>query len=100
MEFKVIFKDSFLADLKGLLRWIAPHDPAAARRLGETLVRAAEQLRFFPERHPRIRQRPAIRRFIAGKHFKVFYRIQSATRTVEILRCWDGRREANPGIQP
>jgi len=28
--------------------------------------------------------------------FKVFYRVQLESRTVEVLRCWDGRREADP----
>ena len=98
MDFKVIFKETFLEDLERLLRMIAVHDPLAAHRFGEVIVRTAESLGFFPERHPRVRQRPAIRRFIVGKHFKVFYRVQHESKTVEILRLWDGRREAGPDL--
>ena len=60
------------------------------------IVQAGEDLSFFPERHPKVRQRPGVRRFIVKKYFKVFYRIQHASQTVEVLRCWDGRRESDP----
>jgi toxin ParE1/3/4 len=96
MDFKVVFTDIFLADLERIVRRIAVHNPEAARRLGEAVVQTSEELGFFPERHPRVRQRPGIRRFIVGKHFKLCYRGQHASRTVEILRCWDGRQESDP----
>jgi plasmid stabilization system protein ParE len=37
-----------------------------------------------------------VRRFIVKKYYKVFYRVLPESRTVEILRCWDGRRETDP----
>jgi plasmid stabilization system protein ParE len=72
MEHKVIFKDTFLADLEAIVRFIARDNPSAARRLGEIIVQSSESLSFFPERHPRVRQRPEIRRFIVRNYFKVF----------------------------
>ena len=98
MDFEVIFKDSFIEDLEQILGKIAVDNPLAARKLGELIVKMAESLRFFPERHPRVRQRPQIRRFIVKKYFKVFYRIQMESRIVEVLRCWDGRRENEPAF--
>ena len=99
MDHKVIFKDFFIEDLELILRKIAVDNPTAARNLGELVIKMAESLSFFPERHPRVRQRPQIRRFIVKKHFKVFYRIEPESRNVEILRCWDGRR-GNDAIIP
>ena len=96
MDFKVIFRDPFLDDLERVVRSIAAHNPAAARKLGELIITAGESLSFFPERHPRVRQRPGIRRFIVRKYFKVFYRVHRESMTVEILRCWDGRRGTEP----
>jgi plasmid stabilization system protein ParE len=96
MDFKVIFSDTFIADLEGIIRSVAIHNPDAARSLGESIVAAGEHLSFFPERHPKVRQRPGIRRFIIARYFKVFYRVRHASNTVEVLRCWDGRREHNP----
>ena len=78
------------------MRLIAVHNPAAAHKLGVLIVQTGESLSFFPERHPRVRQRPGVRRFIVKKHFKVFYRIRHESRTVVILRLWDGRRANDP----
>ena len=96
MDFKVIFRETFVADLEAVVRRIAPHHPEAAARLGETVIATAESLSFFPERFPKVRGRADLRRFIAGRWFKVFYRVRSDAKIVEILRCWDGRQEADP----
>src|SRR6266436_4547530 len=96
MDFKVIFEDTFIEDLGAIVRKIATQNPTAALKLGEQIIRTAESLSFFPERYPRMRQRPHIRRLIVHKNFKVFYRIQYQHRIVEILRCWDCRRGTDP----
>jgi len=96
MEYKVIFKDSFLEDLEHLIRRIATTHPSGALKLGELILRMSEGLRFFPERHPKVRQRPGVRRFVVKRVFKVFYRVRHESNTVEVLRCWDGRQEEDP----
>lgn len=98
MDFKVTFQETFLNDLEGIVQAIGRQNPAAARKLGELIVETAETLSFFPERHPMVRQRPGIRRFVVKKHFKIFYRVRQEPRTVEILRCWDGRRQNDPHL--
>jgi plasmid stabilization system protein ParE len=75
MDFKVVFKEPFIHDLEQIVRWIAAENPDAARNLGNLIVDRCESLSFFPERHPRVRQRTGIRRFVVQKHFKVFYRV-------------------------
>lgn len=99
MDFKVVFKESFIHDLERIVRWIASENPNAARSLGNLIVDRCESLSFFPERHPKVRQRSGIRRFVVYKSFKVFYRVRADVRVVEILRCWDGRRESDPGTE-
>jgi plasmid stabilization system protein ParE len=99
VDYKVDFKDPFLEDLERIVREIAAVNAKAARKLGNAIVAAGEAMEFFPERHPRVRQRPDLRRFIVARYYKVFYRIQHAKKTVEILRCWDGRRGAEPSIE-
>ena len=98
MDFKVIFKDTFLADLEQIVRLVAVHNPAAALTLGNLIVQTAESLSFFPERHPKVHERPGIRRFIVKKYYKVFYRVPSESGIVEVLRCWDGHRESDPAL--
>jgi plasmid stabilization system protein ParE len=98
MDFKVVFKQTFIDDLGRIVQSVAAHNPEAAKELGERILVAAESLNFFPERHPRVRQRPAIRRFIVKKNFKVFYRVHLGSKSVEILRCWDARQEGDPPL--
>jgi plasmid stabilization system protein ParE len=96
MDFKVTFQQTFIEDLERIVRNLAVYNPDAAQRLGELIITTCESLRFFPERHPRVRQRAGIRRFVVRKNFKVFYRPDTQTKTVQILRCWDGRQANDP----
>lgn len=98
MDFKVIFRDTFLDDLERVIRSIAAHNPSAARRLGELIIAAGESPSFFPERHPKVRQWPAIRCFIVKKYFKVFYHAHNENMSLGILHCWHGRRGAEPPL--
>jgi plasmid stabilization system protein ParE len=98
MDYRVIFRDTFIADLELIVKWYAVYDPSAACKLGDQIICAGECLSFFPERHPKVRQRPGIRRYIVKEHFKVFYRVHPASRIVEVLRCWDGRRNSDPAM--
>jgi plasmid stabilization system protein ParE len=98
MDFKVVFTETFCEYLERTFERIAEQNPAAASKLGTLVVDACERLNFFPERHPRVRQRPGIRRLIVAKHYKVFYRVKHKTRRVEILRCRDGRRGSDPSV--
>lgn len=98
MDFKVVFTGAFRNDLEAIVREIARHDLQAAQRLGQQIISMAENLACFPERHPRVRRRPAVRRFVVHRHWKVFYRLVAESRQVQILRCWDGRRGLNPDL--
>jgi plasmid stabilization system protein ParE len=98
MDFKVIFQNTFLEDLEGLVGPIAQNNPTAAARIGDKIITKAESLRYFPERYPRLRKRPTIRRFIIQRNIKVFYRVDAEAKAVLILRCWDGRRGDDPNL--
>ena len=89
MDYKVVFCDPFLEDSEGIVSQLAVENVPAAHKLGELIVSLGESLSFFPERYPRVRQRPELRRYIAAKRYKIFYRVQSEQRLVMILRCWD-----------
>lgn len=98
MDFKVVFTETFCSDLEEILEQVGAQAPTAARKFGDRVIDLCEGLSFFPERCPRVRQRPAIRRLMVGKHHKVFYRIKERERSVEILRLWDGRRGSDPSF--
>ena len=46
MDFKVVFKDSFIEDLGRIVRLIAAQNPSAAQDLGESIIQGAESLSF------------------------------------------------------
>ena len=98
MDFKVVFTETFCGDLEDILAHIAAYDPVAARKLGNRVIDMCEALSFFPERYPKVRRRSNIRRLVAGKYYKVFYRIKRSDRRVDILRLWDARRGSNPHL--
>jgi toxin ParE1/3/4 len=99
MDFKVIFHETFLSDLRQIVVKIAAENPAAARRLGHKIITKAESLSFFPKRYPVVRQKKSVRRFVVDKTYKVFYRINVEMNSVDVLRCWDGRRWSEPQLR-
>ena len=62
MDFQVVFKEAFLRDLERIVRAISLRNLEAARKLGETIIKTGLSLTFFPERFPKVRQRPGVRR--------------------------------------
>jgi addiction module RelE/StbE family toxin len=98
VDFKVVFQETFLEDLEKIVRQIAAENVPAAAKLGNLIVSLGESLAFFPQRHPRVKQRPELRRYIVARHYKVFYRVRPDIHIVEILRCWDGRQGVEPVI--
>lgn len=53
MDFKVIFKDTFLDDLERLVRWIAGYNPTAALKLGERIIQDGKTSLSFPNAIPK-----------------------------------------------
>ncbi len=47
MDYRVIFKDTFLTDLERIIRLIAVQNPAGARKLGDLIIQTGESLCFF-----------------------------------------------------
>ena len=81
-----------LADLEEIVRYVARDDPAAAGRLGQRLLDAAETLCRLPRRGSSVRQRPGVKKLLVQPCL-IFYRFDEPTRRVEILRCWHGARD-------
>jgi plasmid stabilization system protein ParE len=78
-------------DLAAAVRFLAEKSPEAAERIGNELLDAALSLTLFPRRGAAVRRRPGMRK-LAHSHYLIFYQINDATQTVEIIRIWDGRQ--------
>lgn len=92
MEFKVILSPLALADLEGIVRYVAQHDPPAAGRLGNRLLDQAESLARLPHRGGHVRRRPGVRKLVHSSYL-IFYRVNDTARSVEVLRFWHGAQD-------
>jgi plasmid stabilization system protein ParE len=93
MDFKVFLSHEALSDLERIVAYIAPHNPAAAERMGNQLLDAAYSLGKFPERGrvvPEFR-RPELREIIF-RSYRLIYRINHADESLEIVRFWHAAR--------
>jgi len=93
MDFQVFLAHDALSDLERIVAYIAPHNPAAAERMGNELLDAALSLRTFPERGrvvPEFR-RPELREIIF-RSYRIIYRTNLADHSLEIVRFWHGAR--------
>ena len=74
------------------MAFLVRKSPAAAERLGLGLVESIFGLADFPMRGMPIKTRPSYRRILHQPWHVIFYRLDEAAHTVEIVRIWDGRR--------
>jgi toxin ParE1/3/4 len=93
MDFKVIISQPAIDDLKSIVSYIAAHNPKAARRIGTELLKRTRVLASFPEigRRPPETHQPEVREIIY-RSYRIFYRIKSEQRVVEVIRFWHGAR--------
>lgn len=85
-------------DLVGIVRYISREllNPAAAERLAEELIGAAEELRRFPYAHPAvIPLRPLAHEYrkLRVKNYLLFYWVEECSRTVTVARVLYARRD-------
>lgn len=92
MGYKVVITTRANEDLRQAVTFLAAKSPAAAERLGFRLLDMAQSLADMPQRGIRVRDRRNVRRVPCGKWHAIYYRVIESSRVIEILRCWDGRR--------
>jgi len=93
MDYKVILSPLALVDLEEIVRYVADDNPAAAERLGLRLIGVAATLQKLPHRGHSVRRRSGVRKIVLTPYL-VFYEVNDATRSVEVLRFWHGARDS------
>jgi plasmid stabilization system protein ParE len=94
MDFKVIWSDAAIADLRDICSYIARHDPQAAQRMGRGILDHVRILGSFPligPAYPRGAQGSL--REIVFRSYRIFYDVSETARTVQVLHVWHGARE-------
>jgi|SRR6266496_6061239 len=93
MDFKIIWSDSAVNDLKEICAYISRDNPEAAARVGRGILHHVKILETFPfvgPPYPR-RSTGTIREIVFGK-YRIFYEIASGSNAVYLLRVWHGAR--------
>jgi toxin ParE1/3/4 len=94
MDYKVIWDAEAIKELGKAVRFIAPHNPAAARKTGKTIHQKAGTLGPLP-RFGKVfskLNREDVRE-ISVPPYHIFYHIKDAERTVRILKVWHNARQ-------
>lgn len=94
MDFKVIWSDEAIADLREICSYIARDNPEAALRMGQGIldhVRILVRFPFVGPTYPRGAWGPL--RVIVFRSYRIFYDVSEELRRVDILHVWHGARE-------
>ena len=99
MDYKVIWMDEAIADLKSIVLRLAQDNPDAAVRWGEKI----QQKPLALPKHPRLGRRfeklgREDVRELGVPPYRIIYHVQDATRMVWILTVWHGARQ-EPDLQ-
>ncbi|HZV33290.1 MAG TPA: type II toxin-antitoxin system RelE/ParE family toxin [Verrucomicrobiae bacterium] len=99
MDYKVVWSDRSLSNLKEIVQFIAEDNPFAAERLGNTIIKRASLLAQFPKlgsvfaglRRDDVRE-------IAAPPYRIIYQILESQKIISIVTVWHGARK-EPEIQ-
>lgn len=98
MDFKVVWSEPALDDLKSITAHIAQDNRDAAERTGLEIIRHVELLSSFPFLGPVYpRGSGGVVREVVCRPYRIFYRVIETARQVEVLTIWHGAR-GEPGI--
>ena len=93
MGFKIVFTKLAIADLSGLVTFIARDNPEAAEQFGCEIIEKTEKLDAFPFLG---RVVPEFKieniREIIHRPYRIVYRVREGQKLIEILRVWHAAR--------
>lgn len=93
MDYRVIWSPSARLDLKEIVEYIASENPAAAKRIGLSLIDATKNLSRFPKKGRIVPEyHTDSLREIPLKPYRIVYRVFDESRSAEIVRVWHAAR--------
>jgi toxin ParE1/3/4 len=94
MDYKVIWDDEALEELAQAVRYVAQHNPDAARKTGEAILKKAGTLATFPQLGKVFRKlnRDDVRE-IPVPPYRIIYHVKDFERSVRVLKVWHGSRQ-------
>ena len=94
MDFKIVWSDTAIADLREICDFIARDNPDAALRIGNGIIAHVRILAVFPYIGPTYPRgvRGTLREIVFWS-YRIFYDVAELSRSVEILHVWHGARD-------
>jgi plasmid stabilization system protein ParE len=93
MDYNVILSDLFISDLKEIVDYLAKRAGAEiAGRIGNELLDRALEIGRNPLIGQPVKHRPGARKVLRYSYL-IYYDVDEARRSVEILRAWHGTRD-------
>ena|SRR5438067_4902290 len=100
MDFKIIWADSAIYNLREICSYISRDNPTAAKAMGKGILEHVKILASFPfigPPFPRNSAGPV--REIVYRNYRIFYEVNEAAKSVEVLHVWHGARGEPPPMQ-
>lgn len=93
MAFKIVWSQTAVEDLKGIVQYIALDDPGAAAKLAERIIQRIESASKLPFSNRAVPERAEefIREAIL-KPYRLIYQVNADRRVIHILRIWHAAR--------
>jgi plasmid stabilization system protein ParE len=93
MAQKIIWTEHASDDLGAIVRYIARHNPDAAKKMDYGIYDRAQVLMEFPEAGSVVRElNDPDWRQVVFHSYRIIYHFNRAAKTVEIVRVWHGAR--------
>jgi plasmid stabilization system protein ParE len=93
MDWRISLNERAEFDLAHVAAFLAHKNVVAAERIGLKLVDTIFSLKQMPYRGVEVRGRPGYRRILHRPWFLIFYRVNEARHSIEIVRIWDARQD-------
>lgn len=96
MDYKVIWSDMAIEDLRSIFDHLSEHQPQAATGVLTKIIERVETLDRFPSAGDVYRKQGPIRQVFSGV-YRIFYHVDEGQKRVEILAVRHGSRR-NPRL--
>ena len=92
MDYSVILSEVFSSDLGGIIAYLMKSaGPETAFRIGNELIDRALEIGESPFIGQPVKKRVGVRKVLLYRYI-IFYDVNEAQQTVEVLRVWHGAR--------
>ena len=93
MDFKVIWTESAISDLKDICDYVSRDNPAASEKIGRGILNHVKILETFPFIGPAYPRGSGgtIREIVYG-NYRIFYEVTQKETVVHVLHIWHGAR--------